>query len=215
MKELHVELWDIERVKPYETNAKIHNNQQVEKIAKSIQEFGWDQPIVVDKDGMIIKGHGRRLASIKLGLKKVPVLVRSDLTEEQVKASRLADNRVAVGDIDTDILQKELLSLNIDLDGIFDKKELEFMSANLAELDDAGIVLNLDEEIRKQSEETRTKIDEVDARMVKIAKVLKFSEVKASDERHIAKFMALIEAENEDLSSGEAFVEFVKRYNRG
>ncbi|WP_416663388.1 phage tail protein [Acinetobacter baumannii] len=84
-------MWIVDDVKPYELNAKIHSEEQVAKIAESIARFGWDQPIVVDKNGVIIKGHGRRLAAIKLGLIEVPVLVRDDLNEEQVKAARLAD----------------------------------------------------------------------------------------------------------------------------
>ncbi len=91
MSELKIQMWIVDDVKPYELNAKIHSEEQVAKIAESIARFGWDQPIVVDKNGVIIKGHGRRLAAIKLGLIEVPVLVRDDLNEEQVKAARLAD----------------------------------------------------------------------------------------------------------------------------
>ncbi|HBC3632750.1 ParB/Srx family N-terminal domain-containing protein, partial [Acinetobacter baumannii] len=127
--ELIIQQWNVDEVKPYELNAKIHDKAQVERIAQSIKEFGWDQPIVVDKEGVIIKGHGRREAALLLGLKVVPVLVRSDLDEHQVRAARLADNRVAIGDIDTDLLQKELQTLNFDLEGIFDKKELNFVVA--------------------------------------------------------------------------------------
>lgn len=68
--ELKIEWWPIEAVKPYENNVKIHDEEQVEKIAQSIKQFGFDQPIVVDKDGVIIKGHGRTEASRFLGLKK-------------------------------------------------------------------------------------------------------------------------------------------------
>ena len=60
-----VESWDVEKLIPYENNVKIHDEKQVKKIAESIKRFGWDQPIVVDKDGVIIKGHGRRLAALK------------------------------------------------------------------------------------------------------------------------------------------------------
>lgn len=91
MSELKIQMWIVDDVKPYELNAKIHSEEQVAKIAESIARFGWDRPIVVDKNGVIIKGHGRRLAAIKLGLIEVPVLVRDDLNEEQVKAARLAD----------------------------------------------------------------------------------------------------------------------------
>lgn len=111
--ELKIEWWPIEAVKPYENNVKIHEEEQVEKIAQSIKQFGFDQPIVVDKDGVIIKGHGRTEASRFLGLKKVPVLVRRDLTEEQIKAARIADNRVAISDFDTVGLQNEIASIKL------------------------------------------------------------------------------------------------------
>lgn len=89
-------------------------------------------PIVVDGNGVIIKGHGRRLAALQIGLKKVPVIVRDDLSEEAVRAARLADNRVAISGLDNEILRKELSSLEFSLDNIFDKKELTFVTADLA-----------------------------------------------------------------------------------
>jgi hypothetical protein len=83
MSDLKVELWDIERVKPYPKNTKLHPDEQIERLSRTISRFGWDQPIVVDKHGVIIKGHGRRLAALKLGLKKVPVCVRRDLSQDE------------------------------------------------------------------------------------------------------------------------------------
>lgn len=209
MKDLKIALWDIEKISPYELNAKEHDAKQVEKIAKSISEFGWDQPIVVDKNGCVIKGHGRRLAAIKLGLKKVPVLMRDDLTDDQVRAARLADNRVAVGNIDTEILQKELASLSFDLDGIFDKKELEFLIADLGSMNEKAFVDDLDLEVEKQTAETKEKIAEVDNREVRIDKALGFKAIKGKDERNIARFMAQIEAES-GLEPAEAFSHFVR-----
>lgn len=209
MKKLQIDLWDVEKLIPYELNSKIHDEKQVEKIAKSIQEFGWDQPIVVDCNGVIIKGHGRRLAAIKLGLAKVPVLVRHDLTEEQVRAARLADNRVAVGDIDAELLQKELASLDFDLEGIFDRKELDFMSADLGEMNEEAFALDLDEEVAKQSAETIKKIEETDERPVKIDKALGFKQISGKDERYVARFMAQVEAET-GKTGADAFVEFVR-----
>jgi len=209
VKKLQIDLWDTEKLIPYELNSKIHDEKQVEKIAKSIQEFGWDQPIVVDCNGVIIKGHGRRLAAIKLGLAKVPVLVRHDLTEEQVRAARLADNRVAVGDIDAELLQKELASLDFDLEGIFDRKELDFMSADLGEMNEEAFALDLDEEVAKQSAETIKKIEETDERPVKIDKALGFKQISGKDERYVARFMAQVEAET-GKTGADAFVEFVR-----
>lgn len=209
MKELKIEMWEIESVIPYELNAKIHNVTQVEKIATSIKEFGWDQPIVVDAEGIVIKGHGRRLAAISLGYKMVPVLCRSDLTEEQVRAARLADNRVALGDIDSELLKQEMATLDFDLSSIFDKKELDFMVADLGEVNMDAFMADIDHEVAAQAAETANKIDEKDSREVKIDKALGFKTVMGKDERYVARFMAQIEADTNKVGA-EAFVEFVR-----
>lgn len=209
MKAINIQMRDIADVHPYKLNAKIHDQKQVERIAKSIAEFGWDQPLVVDSEGVIIKGHGRRLAALHLGLTHVPVLVRDDLTEDQARAARLADNRVALGDIDSDLLQQELANLDFDLDGIFDKKELDFMVADLGALDLDALSFDLDEKISEQAEETMQKIEEADTRAVRIDKALGFKEIQGKDERVIARFMANAEAET-GKEGAEAFVDYVK-----
>ena len=96
---------------PYAHNAKTHPDEQIDKIAGSIAEYGFDQPIVVDADGVIIKGHGRRLAAVRLGLASVPVIVRDDLTPAQVKAARLLDNKSAESEWDLDQLVIDLQAL--------------------------------------------------------------------------------------------------------
>jgi len=106
-----IELRDIGTIKPYEKNAKRHPKEQIEKLAAIIKRHGFDQPIVVDSAGVIIKGHGRLLASKQLGLKKVPVLVRADLTPAQVREARIADNRVTEFGWDMDLVTQELQEL--------------------------------------------------------------------------------------------------------
>lgn len=208
----NIQIWGIERAKPYELNAKIHEPAQVKRIAKSIQEFGWTQPIVVDRHGVIIAGHGRRLAAISLGMDKVPVWVRDDLDEHQVRALRLADNRVGIANLDTDILQKELANLEFDLEGFFDKKELEFVIADLGELDSSAFVEDLDAAIDEQAQETIATVKEAAEKDVKIDKALGFKTVKGSDERHVAIFMALIEGET-GKKGAEAFSEFIRAFS--
>ncbi len=101
----------IDKIKPYENNPRI-NEKAVEKVAASLKEFGFQQPIVVDKDGIIIVGHTRLKAAEKLGLKEVPVLYATTLSEEQVKAYRLADNKTAeFSEWDMDLLTGELEGL--------------------------------------------------------------------------------------------------------
>lgn len=79
---------------PYEFNNRNHNEQQVDRIANSIKEFGFNQPIVIDESNIILVGHGRHLAALKLGLKEVPVLIKKDLSETQKKAYRILDNKL-------------------------------------------------------------------------------------------------------------------------
>ena len=90
-----VELWPLERLQPYERNPRLCPQRAIEKVAASIAEFGFRQPIVVDRDGVLIVGHTRLAAAKLLGLARVPVHVAAELSPEQVRAYRLADNRTA------------------------------------------------------------------------------------------------------------------------
>lgn len=114
---MKVENWNIIKVKPYDKNPR-NNDGAVESTANSIKEFGWQQPIVVDKDGVIIVGHTRLKAAKQLNLKQVPVTVAENLTDEQVKAYRLADNKTSeLAEWDVDMLDDELNDiLNIDME---------------------------------------------------------------------------------------------------
>lgn len=102
-------------VKPYENNPR-DNDGGVDAVANSIKEFGWQQPIVVGKDNVIIVGHTRYKAAKKLGMKEVPVVVADKLSDEQVKAYRLADNKTGeLTDWDDDLLNNELSDI-LDID---------------------------------------------------------------------------------------------------
>jgi ParB-like chromosome segregation protein Spo0J len=98
---------------PYPGNAKQHPPEQVERIANSIKAFGWQQPIVVDKDRTVIIGHGRLFAAKELLLDKVPVVFADNLTEDQVNALRLADNKTNESAWDFGKLEEELAELSI------------------------------------------------------------------------------------------------------
>ena len=137
-----IEWRDPATLTPYSNNAKTHPTEQIDKIAASIASFGFDQPIVVDADGVIIKGHGRREASLRLGLDKVPVLVRDDLSVAEIKAARIADNRTAESPFDEDLLRIELEALmehdfDLSLTG-FDLEEIDELLAAV-EPDQAGL----------------------------------------------------------------------------
>ena len=108
MEDLKIVWMPIREVKPYEKNAKKHPKDQVEKIAQSLQTFGWKQPLVVDRNNVIVVGHGRYMGAKKLGLDRVPCVRAVDLTEAEIRAYRLADNKVAESDWNDDLLNVEL-----------------------------------------------------------------------------------------------------------
>lgn len=201
---------DVSDIHEYELNVKKHDKDQVARIAKSIQDLGWDQPIVVDKHGVIIKGHGRRRAAISLGMTKVPVLVRDDLDEEQVRAARLADNRVALGDIDTDMFREELSTLSYSLVGMFDEKELDFSMADLGIMVDTSIVMDLTAAVDAQEDATHAKVEELKGKRIPLYKVLGFKDVAGADQIHLTRFIALVE-EQTGLKGDLAFVAFCKQ----
>lgn len=111
MKDLQVKYTDPLDLIPYENNPRI-NDYAVKKVMESIKEYGFTNPIIVDADMVIIAGHTRREASILAGLDRVPYIVRDDLTPEQVKAYRIADNKLAeLSNWDDELLKKELFEL--------------------------------------------------------------------------------------------------------
>jgi len=104
-------------IKAYAKNAKKHPEEQVKAIANSIKEFGFRQPLVLDKNMEIIVGHGRLAAAKLLGMTVVPVVMADDLTEEQVKAFRLADNKTNESAWDFELRDAELAELaELDID---------------------------------------------------------------------------------------------------
>lgn len=112
MEQFNIEWKDITSVKPYARNAKKHDETQIANVAESIKQFGWQQPIVCDADGVIIIGHCRLLAAKKLGLKKVPVKTVDNLSEEQVKKLRALDNKLNESDWDFDLLAEDIGELD-------------------------------------------------------------------------------------------------------
>ncbi|MBI1900947.1 MAG: ParB N-terminal domain-containing protein [Planctomycetia bacterium] len=108
---MKIEMRKLSEITPYDKNPRV-NDGAVDAVLASIKEFGWQQPIVVDKDGMIVVGHTRYKAAIKLGLEKVPVHVAKDLTPAQAKAYRIADNQTAsIAAWDFELLPLELSDL--------------------------------------------------------------------------------------------------------
>src|SRR5271169_2737503 len=131
---MKIEIWSLDRIRPYEKDARKIPLRAIDKVAASLQEFGWQQPIVVDKEGVIVVGHVRRLAALQLGWTEAPVTVFQG-TAAQARAYRLMDNRShQEADWDLDLLAPEIaelsaLSFDLSLTG-FNVHELDVLLKN-------------------------------------------------------------------------------------
>lgn len=149
MGDLKIVFKKVEDLIPYINNPR-HNDEAVDKVASSIKNFGFKVPIVIDKDNEIITGHTRLRASKKLGLEEVPCIVADDLTDGQIKAFRIADNKVAeFSDWDMELLNSELKELE-DLDLDFDMDDFGFEFEDLDAEDVQEDDFDIDAELEKE-----------------------------------------------------------------
>ena len=141
MQELNIVYKNIKELKPYKKNAKKHDKTQVEQIANSIKEFGFTQPVIIDKNNCVVAGHGRILGAKKAGLKTIPTVKLESLTEEQIKAYRLVDNKTNESDWDFSLLDEEL--------GILaDTIDMDLFGFDLTEQEDEELELQMEKEVK-------------------------------------------------------------------
>ena len=171
---------------PYENNPR-KNDEAVDYVAKSIEEFGFKVPIVIDENNIIVAGHTRLKASKVLGIEEVPVIVAKDLTDEQIKAFRLADNKTnELADWDYSLLQLELDELmNVDM------KEFGF-DETLPDIDIDGLFENYEPEEKEDDKE-----------------VLKWSDKKVELSEKDLELMDNAYYEHKSLGSESSFVEWL------
>ena len=211
--DFEVEMWHIDALVPYDKNAKNHPPKQVEQIAASMTEFGFpkSKAIEVDEKGVIINGHGRRLAAIQAKMTEVPVVVRNDLSDTQIKAYRLIDNKTAESTYDTELMSMEMIDLQMDdfnLGDFFDERDLDFLTNDdLGEIDYSELDADIGSEAQAHSDATETAIEDADTKRTPISKALGFSHVVGSERRKIALFMSHVESVT-GLEGAKAMVAF-------
>ena len=145
-----IELWNLERLIPYEKNAREHSTEQVAQIAASISEFGFLNPILVDSNDGIVAGHGRLSAAKELALDVVPVVVLDHLTENQKKAYVLVDNKLAENATwNEDLLAEEIIKLNLQ---DFDLNILGWTDEELKSLQEDGWATDIEDVIKNDEE---------------------------------------------------------------
>lgn len=149
-----IKMMSVNDIIPYENNPR-DNEDAVDKVAASLREFGFKQPIVVDKDNIVIVGHTRLKAAKKLNMSEVPVLVADDLTDEQVKGYRLADNKTAeFAEWDADLLNFELDGIididmgqfGFEVDDIIDGEPLSETDSNFNYVEQYGVIVMCESE---------------------------------------------------------------------
>ena len=185
MKNETMEIWEIDRLVPCPTNAKIHSPEQVTALTRLIQLYGWTQPIVVRREnGEIIAGHGRRLAVIELGLLKVPVIVM-DVTEDEARLLRLADNRVVATDYDATLIQSEIIDLKdlgFDISLMaFNDKELAFLTEDIGAIDASAFVEDISIAVETQKTDNVEKQKEIGASDAPLAKAFGFKRLTVGE----------------------------------
>lgn len=193
------EQWPLEKIIPYEKNAKKHPKEQIEKLAEAIKRLGWRYRIMVDGDGVIISGHGRLAAAKHLGLKTAPVSVVTDLDPAKVKQLRLVDNEVVSNEYDVRLKRDELSDLHlgedIDMSWAFDERDLNFALEDNGEIDLGAISESLYEEMEEIQGKTEEKIKTVEESELPISKVFSFTKVTGEQARNLTLLEKLAEAE--------------------
>lgn len=203
----------------YGSNAKLHTAEQVSAIAKSIREFGWGaNPIEITKDHLVVNGHGRLLAAHELGMKKVPCVILENLSDDQIRAYRLAHNKVAEGKYDTQKMADEIAYLvnESELDSNllsqlqFNERDLEVALDDLGEMNVDVLADNIGEQLEKHASDTNQFVDEEEkVANVPLREVFGFSFVNLKQQRMIKRL--LVYAENETGEEGaEALSEWAQ-----
>lgn len=197
LSDIPLEQWELDRLIPYEKNNKKHDKKSVEELAKSIAEHGVENPILIEEDGTIISGHGRREALLLLGHIYAHVRVARGMSKAAARKLRLAANKTVSTAYDSAAIAFELddlQSLGIDLDGMgFTEREFQSLMTDVGEID----VETLTDDIQTavvEHEETVSKVaSEAEDSEMPVAKVFGFKKVPVRHVRTITRFLGVIE----------------------
>lgn len=218
MEDTVIQAWTLDRLKPAENNHKKHTAESTAKLAKSIADIGQIQPVIVDKDGEIIAGHGRWMAAKALGLDKIKVIQVPVSREVAIKA-RIADNLMSNQNIDNEKLAAEIaelakLDVDIDLSNIIIDDDLAGLHGmNLKEdygIDENALSGDILTDSKKFTEENEEMMVEAKDSKVLIRNVFGFNEVTAGQARSIRDFMAIVLEERPEDDAAEALTAWVE-----
>ncbi len=204
MEDTKIQAWSLDRLKPAENNHKKHSDESTTKLAKSLADIGQIQPVVVDKDGEIIAGHGRWMAAQRLGWEKIKVIQVPVSRDIAIKA-RIADNLMSNQDIDHEKLSAELAELSdlaslddMDLDlgsMIIDDGLSKLVGMDRKEdygLDEDALADDIIEDSKRFTKENEKIMDEAENGVTALHKVFGFKNVTPAQARSLKDFMAIV-----------------------
>lgn len=217
MEDITIQAWELDRLKPAENNHKKHSDESTAKLAGSLADIGQIQPVIVDKGGEIIAGHGRWMAAKRLGWDKIKV-IQVPVTRDVAIKARIADNLMSNQDIDNEKLAaeiSELMSLNVDVDlesiiiddglaGLHDMRSKDDFG-----MDSEAISEDILEDARKFTEENEEIMKAAEGSAVPVRNVLGFNTVTPSQARTLKDFMAVVIDERSEEDPAEALAAWV------
>lgn len=188
----------LEELKPYEKNPR-RNDNAVQYVKKSIEEFGFKVPIVIDKDGVIVTGHTRYKACKELGIKEIPCVIADDLTEDQIKAFRIADNKVADYSFwDEELLKEEILDLKLN--------DYDILNTGMTDIDIMVLMSDVDP-VKYDDDEYSDYIDKAENFLEKKRVIITYSGENETE------FLKELLKESKEIKVGYTLEEIMKRYD--
>lgn len=209
-----IQLMRIDIPIPYHLNSKIHDESNIKMLMASISTSRLNNPIIVDKDMVIIAGHGRLEAMKRLDKKFIEVRVFAHLTKQEANIARIADNKTVSVDYDSSTLRLELQEIDLsEVDAAalgFEAMELEKIIVVYDEIDKSAFTQDLNADVDSQSKEAEHDIKKADLKLVPVINGLGFKVVTIDATRKIARFVATLQEQYELEDPAEAFMQFVE-----
>lgn len=192
-----IESWEVGRLIPYDNNNKKHPPEQIERLAASIKEHNFENLILVEEDGTIISGHGRRLAVLHLGWTHVPVRVAYGLPKAEARKVRIAANKTTSSEYDVDAMSFELKDLGIELVDLgsvgINDKEFSIMVEDVGDMDFGALTTDITTAVETHEKSVTEAADKAEDSETSISKALGIKKVSTGDARLLTRFMGQIE----------------------
>lgn len=210
-----LEEWiDINLLVPYSLNSKIHSETQINELAGNIARVGQTNPIILDKDMIVIAGHGRLLALKKLKKTIAKVKIRTDLSKNAANALRLSDNRSVSNETDATLLSSELLAIDmtdmdVGIDLFMGLSEFNNLTMVLNNIDESAFSKSLNSDVDNQAAEAERDIESADMRVVPVINSLGFRVVSVSASRKIARFISSLQGQYTQDNPAIALEQFI------